>query len=153
MIIPTLLRNQDVAPQEESQRRTDDAARKARNVRTAPPAQKEVSYLLSAAVVNRRFAECLMTDRAQALDIGYRADGSNLVMPTGSASWASGHRRSKSLQANYTSCFLSGPSCCGSNRQSALSTRAEHPVAKCRVLGVVAWQCRLNDQRSQDGIR
>ena len=71
MIIPTLLRNQDVASQEESQRRTDDAARKARNVRTAPPAQKEVSYLLSAAVVNRRFAECLMTDRAQALDIGY----------------------------------------------------------------------------------
>ena len=72
MIIPTLFRSQDVAPQGDNPRAALDATRKPCAARTAPPPQSEISYLLSAAVVNRRFAECLLTDRAHALDVGYQ---------------------------------------------------------------------------------
>lgn len=72
MIIPTLLRSQDQAAQADDMPVTQGLSRAFCEPRTVCAPQREISYLLSAAVVNRRFAECLLTDRARALDVGYQ---------------------------------------------------------------------------------
>lgn len=66
MIIPTLLRNQELAPPRVTVRLEEP------RVSSAQPPQREISYMLSAAAVSRKFAEMLLVDRARALDVGYQ---------------------------------------------------------------------------------